>query len=97
MFGMDGFPVRLYVFEYSTNNELLQNYVFDMDNEEMIINNYIANGHSEKVKLAFKVGSNNGYYDNNYYWFMRVFYLEKGENTVIDLTDSTLFLSSEEP
>ena len=84
----------LMAFEYSDAGEKTGNHTITLATSGKS-ETYTANDHSVKVKLYYRMYSDKSSY-TEYKWVQKVFYLEKGSNTVVALEDSSL-VGNKEP
>lgn len=82
-----GMALEFVVFEYSSSNERIQVNRFNLTSSSMT-KTYTANSRTEKVKIAW-VASNPSTGQSATRWVQQVFYLDKGGNTVINITGNT--------
>lgn len=89
---------KLHVFEYSANNEKLYNYSIELE-PNPIKKVITPQRNTVKIKAALNRkhlirGVVTSVTDS---WYQRVFYLEEGKNTSIDLSDASIPMGNEEP
>ena len=82
------------VIEYSSQNEPLETYRFNVAANQIIQKNYTAKSYSTKIKIAFNLKSLTSS-NSSVMWVQKVFYLEKGQNTKIEVTGDSPCGSSE--
>lgn len=83
-----GMAIECLIIEYSNQNEPLETHRFDVASQQVIHKNYTATSHSVKVKAAFNIRSTTSS-QTAHLWIQKVFYLNQGGSTQVEITGSS--------
>ena len=83
-----GMSLECLAIEYSNQNEPLETPRFNETSQQVINKRYIANSRSVKVKIAFNI-SGSSPSQSAHLWIQKVYYLNSGSNTQVEVTGSS--------
>ena len=86
--------IECLVIEYSNQNERLEVNRFNVYSQQSINKRYTANNNSSKVKVAFNAKSTTSS-NSATLWVGKVYYLNNGGNTTVEVTGSSPTSSTE--
>ena len=83
-----GMTLECVVIEYNNQNERLETHRFNVYSQQIINNHYTATNNSTKVKMGLNIRSTTSS-QSSYLWVQKVYYLNKGGNTQVEVTGSS--------